>query len=108
MKKWNHYVCPVCGGITIARHDNEGVTPFLLRCRVKDEVVSGSRIPGCRGMAKSSFFDCSQDDSQKPHVIFYRPDAMAAIAEIRKTPKSERDWLLEHYEKGGALMRESE
>lgn len=107
MKKWNHYTCPECGGVTIARHDNDGVTPFMLRCRVKDEVSSGHRLPGCRGMAESCFFNCSQDDSQVPHVIFYRPSADQAIEDIRKSPKRERDWLLEHYEKGGALMREN-
>lgn len=108
MNKWNHYTCEDCGGITIARHDDDGVTPFMLRCRIKDvKHSSGIIIPGCRGMAQSCFFNCSQDDNQKPHVIFYRPNAIDAITEINKSPKRNRAWELEHYEKGGALMKEA-
>lgn len=109
MKKWNHYVCPKCGSVTVARHDDEGVTPFLLRCRAKDQITfNGLRIPGCDGMAESKFFDDScQKEDQTPHVIFFRPEAMAAIEFINKQPKRDRAWLLEHYQKGGALMKEN-
>ena len=105
MKKWNHYNCPECGKVTIARHDSEGVTPFLLRCRAKDEINNGHLIPGCQGMAESCFFECSQSDSQVPHVIFYRPDAMQAVVDISKEPRRDRAWLLDHYQKGGSLMK---
>lgn len=107
MKKWNHYNCPECKGVTIARHDDEGVTPFMIRCRVKDEVGNGHRVPGCMGMAESCFFGGSQDDAQVPHVIFYRPPADQAMKDIRNSPKSDRDWLMDHYLKGGSLMREN-
>ena len=107
MEKWNHYICPDCGGTTIARHDNEGVTPFLLRCRVKDLVdTNGNRFHGCEGMAESAMFMCSQADDQIPHVVFYRPDAAQAIADINKEPKRWRVAMLEHYQKGGSLLRE--
>jgi hypothetical protein len=108
MKKWNHYHCPKCGGITIARHDDEGVTPFMLRCRAKDTFgVGGVRAHGCEEMAESSFFSGPQDDDQIPHVIFYRPESMKAIEAINKEPKRDRAWWLEHYKQGGSLMREA-
>lgn len=109
MIRWNHYICEKCGGITVARHDDEGVTPFMLRCRVKDiPGARGTLMHGCEGFAESAFFNCSQDDAQCPHVIFYRPaDAMVAVEAINREPKKQRAWLLEHYQKGGALMREA-
>jgi hypothetical protein len=109
MKTWNHYVCPDCGGTTIARHDDEGVTPFLIRCRAKDRKLAGV-IPwkGCDGNAASTFFAGPQDTNQMPHVIFFRPtDAMAVIEFINTQPKRDREWLLEHYSKGGALMKDA-
>lgn len=107
MKKWNHYFCPSCKGITVARHDNEGVTPFTIRCRAKDTFgVNGARAHGCEEAAHSQFFDVSQDDNQKPHVVFYRPELIDAIEAINKQPVQARPWYLEHYMKGGALMRE--
>ena len=105
--RWNHYHCPVCQGVTIARHDDEGVTPFLIRCRVKDIVAANGAIAhGCEGLAESHFFADSQDDSQTPHVIFYRPGETQAMLDISERPERERGWLLDHYIKGGALMRE--
>ena len=107
MKKWNHYTCPMCGGVTIARHDDEGVTPFLLRCRVKDIVTTAGRFHGCEGFADSSLFMGSQADDQVPHVVFFRPtDALEAIEEISKEPRRFRADLLDHWRQGGALMRE--
>ncbi len=106
MKKWNHYTCPKCKGVTVARHDDEGVTPFLIRCRAKDvKHTSGIVMPGCTELAQSCFFDCDQSDEQTPQVIFYRPEPQEAIKEINKSSKREREWLLEHYAKGGSLMR---
>lgn len=106
MNKWNHYTCDTCGKVTIARHDQEGVTPFIIGCHASDEVTSTTRARTCRGSAQSCFFECDQSDEQKPHVIFHRPqnttDALNAIA---KEPAGDRQWLMEHYLKGGALMR---
>lgn len=108
MKRWNHYICQKCGGVTIARHDDEGVTPFILRCRAKDTKPAGvGRAHGCEGHAESQFFEVSQDNKQKPHVVFFRPaDAMKAIEEINKEKEQSRAWYLDHYQKGGALMRD--
>jgi len=106
VKKWNHYKCLKCGGVTVARHDDEGVTPFIIRCRAKDENHPNARVRGCTGHAESSFFSGSQDDNQKPHVIFYRPSHEQAMADIAKEPIRDQKWLIDHYLKGGSLMKE--
>lgn len=97
--KWNHYVCPRCKGVTVAMHEDDGVTPFLLRCRA---------TPGCLEFAVSENYRCSQDDNQKPDVIWYRPTTeTAAIAAIAATvEKQYRVAMLEHWRLGGALVRE--
>ena len=106
MKKWNHYTCDTCGKVTVARHDDEGVTPFMLGCYASNETTTRTRVRVCRGHAQSCFFDCDQSDNQKPHVIFYRPaNPMDAIAAINKKPAESRAWYLEHHMKGGSLMR---
>lgn len=97
MRKWNHYVCERCGETTIARHDNEGVTPFMIDCTC----CSG-------GLAYSTMFSGSQDDSQQAHVVFWRPEnIMDALEVINKQPEECRKWWLEHYKKGGSLMRKA-
>jgi len=108
VKRWNHYVCQECGAVTIAKHEDEGVTPFIIRCHAKDTFgIGGIRAHGCNGQAQSQFFEVSQSDDQKPHVTFFRPsDAMEAIMEINKLPEWHRAWYLDHYQKGGSLMRE--
>lgn len=107
MKKWNHYTCDTCGKVTVARHDDEGVTPFIIGCHASDELSPNIRLRTCRGAAQSCMFDCDQSDNQTPHVIFYRPqkpeDAIDAIN--KEKDESSRAWLFEHYMKGGALMR---
>ncbi len=105
--QWNHYTCPDCGGITITQEMDDGVTPFMLRCRVHDRLVDGAQIPGCYGLAESGFYRGSQDPTQQPHVIFYRPANPAdAIEAINKEPKRVRRAMLEHYQKGGSLLKE--
>lgn len=100
MPKWNHYVCtnPKCKHVTIARHDDEGVTPFIIDCSKEN----------CNNMAQSKCFVCDQADNQIPHVIFFRPEnPLDAIAEINKEPANYRAWLFDHYKKGGSLMRKN-
>lgn len=98
MKKWNHYICEKCNQVTVARHDQEGVTPFMLKCRATKD---------CEGFAESCMFMGPQRENQTPHVVFYRPPSLTkAIEEINKEPEQNREWLLEHYTKGGSLMRE--
>lgn len=95
--KWNHYVCPSCHGITISKEFDDGVTPFMFRCRA---------TPNCTDHARSSFYRCSQDPNQTPHVVFYRPtDRAEALANIKGYPKRFRKAMIEHWEKGGSLER---
>lgn len=80
----------------------------MIRCRAKDTIENGIRVMGCTGLAESTFFSGPQDDSQVPHVIFYRPTSeLEARREIDKEHKEDRDWLIDHYLKGGSLMREA-
>src|SRR5882672_1113027 len=93
--KWNHYRCPRCQGVTVAMHEADGVTPFLLSCRA---------TPGCTEWAMSENYRGSQADDQKPDVIWYRPETEAeAIAEIAATIQEPyRQATLEHWRMGGA------
>lgn len=78
----------------------------MLCCHASDEITPKARVRTCDGSAQSCFFDCDQSDTQTPHVIFYRPkNKMDAVTAINKEPKDGRAWYLEHYIKGGALMR---
>jgi hypothetical protein len=68
--KFNHYACQSCGAITIAFHQDDGVTPFMLRCRA---------TKGCGGDAYSAFYRGSQAAAQVPHVIWFRPTTLADL-----------------------------
>ena len=97
--KWNHYICGRCKGVTIAKHEDEGVTPFMVNCRATS---------GCFGLAESRCYHNSQADDQRPDIVWYRPATVdAAKLEIKRTvPARYRRATLEHYELGGCLMRE--
>ena len=113
-KRFNHYACEACGQITIAKHEDQGVTPFMLGCRA---------TPGCSGSAFSKMYQGSQDPAQVPHVIWFRPTDPGAVdaaieAELVEAKrrgrltgigKREHDVLLrgmrEHYAKGGCLIK---
>lgn len=102
MNKWNHYICEECGGTTTARHDDEGVTPFMVRCRAKD-----NEPRRCRGYASSTFFSGPQNEDQVAHIVFFRPRTEEeAVEAIKKEPKRFRDAIIDHYRQGGALMRD--
>lgn len=97
MKTWNHYICQKCKGITVAKHETDGVTPFGVQCRARY---------GCDGLASSLLFRCSQDDRQIPHIIFYRPPKKLAMEFIQAIENPhQRAWYKDHYENGGSLMR---
>ncbi len=97
VKKWNHYACSMCGKTTIARYDTEGVTPFMLGCYV---------TKGCPGPAYSTFFRGPQGDDQKADVVFYRPATHEeAVKAVSMFPPESRDWLVNHYSQGGALIK---
>jgi len=98
-RPFNHYICQKCRRPTIAKHEDEGVTPATLTCRA---------TPGCLGLAVSTFYTGSQNPKQVPHIIWFRPatyeDAVQWINE--HVFRKHRVDVLEHYEQGGALWRE--
>lgn len=57
-------------------------------------------------MATSGFYRGSQDQNQKPHIIFWRPGVVDAIEAINKFPKRYREMIMRHYQMGGSLMRD--
>lgn len=86
----NVYTCPVCAGETVTIDVDEGVTPFMLRCRA---------TAGCHGMAQSSFYR-PRTGHGEPTWEWYRP-----------TPKQARSAGLamrDHAEKGGLFIRRRE
>lgn len=82
----NAYVCKECDGQTVTVDRDDGVTPFMLRCRA---------TVGCRGFAQSSFYDCDQ--------------ALAATHEWYAPSPSERlassHAAQDHYRNGGLALR---
>lgn len=83
----NAYVCHVCGGKTVTIDRDDGVTPFMIRCRATKD---------CEAMAESSFYRC--DPTLVPTHEWYRPGA----AEIGAATPAMR----QHYEMGGLGLRE--
>ena len=97
-RPFNHYVCQRCRQTTVTKHEDDGVTPFLLGCRA---------TPGCNGTAQSSFYRGPQDPNQNVHGIWFRPkNAMALKKELLKFHRRFRAEMREHVEKGGCLLRE--
>lgn len=96
--KWNHYTCEQCGRVTISRDDDEGVTPFMVRCRA-------SR--GCEGAAISGMYRGSQDEMQVPHIIWWKPKTDVELEDaIRDYTYSVRAQMREHVRKGGLLPKD--
>lgn len=95
--KWNHYTCERCRRVTIAKHEHEGVTPFMVECLAS---------PSCEGSAYSGFYRGPQDDDQQPHLIWFRAQNERELHRVLKTyPRSFREAIREHHDKGGCLMR---
>lgn len=83
----NVYVCEKCGGKTVTVNRDEGVTPFMLACRVNNV--------GCGGHARSSFYRV--DQNQTPDWEWYRPDE-GELATL------EPEWQ-HHIKSGGLKLR---
>lgn len=80
----NTYVCPR-GHRTVTVALEDGVTPFMLKCRSR----------GCNEFGQSSFF-ADECQREKPTHEWYKPDLDA-----EKLSEEERD----HVERGGLLLR---
>ena len=82
----NAYICKDCGGATVTVDRDDGVTPFMLRCRAKE---------GCGGWAESSFYRC--DQSLEATHEWYKPSG-AQIAVSNAGARA-------HYRQGGLALR---
>lgn len=92
----NVYTCEKCGGLTVTIDVDEGVTPFMLKCR------ASGRQGDCDGFARSSFYP---KGPRPPHMPapsweWYRPDA----EEVERLS----DAMREHVRQGGLCIRKRE
>jgi hypothetical protein len=95
--QFNHYICEKCGATTVALHEHAGTTPFMLRCRA---------TRGCDGWAQSRMYRCSQEATQRPHVIWFRPKTTSELRTVLKgEPRRFRDAIREHFRRGGCLLK---
>ena len=86
----NIYTCPKCGGQTVTIDVDEGVTPFMLRCRATGQEGD------CDGMAQSCMYRVPAD-SPEPQWEWFKPCG----SEYRKLSRQMRD----HVDKGGLDIR---
>ena len=93
--KINEYVCEKCGKATRTINADEGVTPFLIKCR--------PAIPGtCDGMAKSRMYQCSQ--VERPQFEWYRPTDAQLDDMATREPEAAKAWH-QHAANGGLMLR---
>ncbi len=86
----NIYTCPKCGGQTVTIDVDEGVTPFMLRCRATGQEGD------CDGMAQSCWYRVPAD-SPEPQWEWFKPCG----SEYQKLSRQMRD----HVDKGGLDIR---
>ena len=87
----NAYECDKCHGEIVTVNLDEGVTPFMVRCRAKWP-------NSCYGMMTSKFYRISQ--SSPAMWGWYRPDA-TELERLESTAPGIKD----HVEGGGLLLR---
>jgi hypothetical protein len=99
MARENVYVCEKCGGFTVTIDVDEGVTPFMIRCRAKDVVGNDAILPGCKGNAVSSFYPEGPRPShiQEPAWEWYAPSS----TEFESLDSATKD----HVYSGGLILR---
>lgn len=86
--KKNIYVCPK-GHNTVTIDTDEGVTPFMLRCRQKDD--DGKH--NCTEMARSSMYQVDQNITAE--YEWYKPDNLKGFNPEEK----------DHIRRGGLIIR---
>lgn len=85
--KVNVYTCEKCEGRTVTIDRDEGVTPFILRCRV---------TPRCDGKATSCCYRPPPGTPPPTHE-WYRP--------TEKEAKRSGEGMYEHFKAGGLFIR---
>lgn len=86
--KVNVYKCEECGHETVTVNRDEGVTPFMIKCRAMNGVT-------CKAMARSLMYRVNQN--RRPDWEWYRPD------DAELTTKTEEEAA--HVKRGGLLIR---
>jgi hypothetical protein len=84
--KINAYDCQACGKPTVTIDVDDGVTPFMIGCRVTG---------GCRGFAQSRFYQ--NVAGLTPTYEWYKPAA-------KKVSRLSRD-MQDHVANGGLLIQ---
>lgn len=84
----NVYTCPK-GHKTVTVDADDGVTPFMIRCRQKDD--DGKH--NCTEMARSAMYEV--DQNLKPEFEWFMPVTLKGLNSAE----------IEHVRKGGLLMR---
>lgn len=92
----NVYTCSKCGGYTVTVDLDEGVTPFMLRCR------ASGKEGDCDGMAQSAMYPNGPRPASIPPPAWewYSPD----IKELARSSPAMRD----HAQRGGLFLRKRE
>jgi len=85
--KKNVYTCQECGGKIVTEDVDEGVTPFMLKCRATE---------GCDGNMWSAFYRC--DQTLPAGFEWFMP----------KSLKGYNRGMKEHISKGGLDLRKKE
>lgn len=88
--KKNVYICPK-GHKTVTVDADEGVTPFMLRCRQKDD--DGKH--NCTEMGRSSMYQVDQNLTAE--YEWYKPDNLKGLNDAEK----------EHVRRGGLMLRKT-
>lgn len=86
----NIYTCTTCDGKTVTVDVNDGVTPFMIRCRATER---------CGGDAHSCFYRVPPGE-HKPTFEWYKPT-------LKKAKRLDRTWpgTLDHVRQGGLMLR---
>lgn len=88
--KLNKYTCEKCGGTFTTIDLNDGVTPFMTRCRAETD-----RFERCAGMAQSHFYRVHGE--AWPEWGWYTPDAAWL--------ERQDDGMKDHVSRGGLVLR---
>ena len=84
----NMYTCRECHGNIVTVDRDEGVTPFMLKCRA---------WPGCGGPMQSHFYR-GVTERETPTYEWFKPTDLTGLDE----------GMREHVERGGLVLRKIE
>ena len=83
--KRNAYSCLSCGKTIITEDQDEGVTPFMVSCRV---------TPRCAGMMQSHFYRGPEVESGRPVAFIWRKPT-------KREYKRSSPAMRQHFDDGG-------